>query len=143
MIPFLLLQAALFHSYVDEARVRLGLAPVEVVLFSEHYDVGDGPVVAFVPDRPNTVYILDSFLREAEPDAQRIVAYHESCHLLFSELERRATTPYQRRLIHYLERSCTVAAMEHEFDRILRRARRDSYVNRLRTVNWWRNQCRK
>ena len=140
MIPLLLLQVALFHSYVDEARGKLGLAPVEVVPYSERYDFGDGPIVAWVPDRPNTIYVWDKMLEDAESDALHILAYHESCHLLFSGLEKRATTPYQRKLLHTLTRHCTIEAMEHEFDRILRRARRDSYVNRLRTVIWWRNR---
>jgi hypothetical protein len=148
LVPLLLLQVATFQTYVDEARVKLGLTqPITIHVYEEEVNGPgwDGPLVAWVPySRPNRINVWNTALQQASNDALKVIAYHETCHHYLRAQELAATTKFQQDLVHELERFCTVRTLGQDFERILRRLKYNSYGDRLGTVLWWRRNrpCR-
>lgn len=74
----LLLQASPFDRYVEQARVKLGIAQVPVTRST------DKPSAAWVQYGPGAgwmIFVRPDFLRQAPPQTQRVIAIHECCHL--------------------------------------------------------------
>jgi hypothetical protein len=140
----LLLQAALFSSMVDDARIKLGLdKPIAIHTYTEeakHPEV-PGEVVAYV-NYPRGIYVWDRTLAAASRDAQKVIAYHEACHIYLQTLARDARTPFQKHLVHSLVKQCTKETLGDDFRRILKRLE-NGYYSRLGTFLWWREQCAK
>lgn len=147
LIPLLLLQVATFQSYVDEARVKLGLKqPLIVETYTKEIDLGEGPVMAWVPHQtPNRIRVWNTTLAKASRDAQKVIAYHETCHhyLMKMELDARGDE-FRADLVHELQRFCTIRTLGRDLNNILRKLGNGTYGNRLSTVTWWRRhrQCR-
>lgn len=142
MIALLLLQAVTFQTYVDEARAKLGIdKPIATHVYNEHYPSPEGDIAAFT--HAGRIYVWDDALAQASRDAQRVIAYHETCHIYLEYLQDTAKTPFQKHLVHSLQRQCTVETLGNDLGRILRKLGRGTYGSRLGTVRWWRNQCQR
>lgn len=105
MIGLLLLQllpGASFQDHVRDACSRLQIvqAPVEVSSAK-----GWAAWVQNGPGAEWKVFVRPDFLRDADPLAQRSVAYHETCHLYLGN-NRRNFVEGEEGLVHFMIAGC-------------------------------------
>lgn len=121
MIWLLLLQVSMpseaeFARYVEQARRKLDIAPVRVVVSDAQ------PWASWVPYGPGAgwlIYVRPDFLRDAPPQTKRVVATHECCHLYIGN-NRRPIRAWEVELQHAMIDGCVAWVLGPDLDATMR-----------------------
>jgi hypothetical protein len=107
-----------FSLWVQEASLRLRTPAIVKV---EAAGLPGSNAAAWVDQCPRcfTIWVKADFLQRATDDAQRIIAYHEVCHLFLSKGEPLEPDDFRYQVVHLAVHGCVQALLGKDTPEVL------------------------